>query len=277
MDSKVSVIIPTYNRGQLLAGTLDSVYAQTRRALEVIVVDDGSEDDKVAQVCAFYDHLVYHRTAHRGAGAARNAGLAIACGEYVAFLDSDDQWQPRFLEHMTAALDDAPGTGFAYCDYATFGTRGMVRAAYLPPHHKQSGNVFVPLLETDFLSTGALVIRRACLARVGGFDPTLEMAEDWDLWLRLARAFDAAYVDEPLVRIRTDSDGLTRNTLQLHADNLRVLNKWRRAASGNALQRHLVRRSMRRSHRGLALWYWRAHNPWLALRHHVLALASGFL
>lgn len=277
VDSRVSVIIPSYNRARFLPATLDSVYAQTRPPFEVILVDDGSEDEAVVRVCADYDRLVYHRTAHCGAGAARNAGLAIARGEYVAFLDSDDVWQRRFLERMTAALDAAPGAGFAYCDYATFGAAGTARAAYLPPKHKRSGNVFMPLLETDFLSTGALVVRRACFARLGGFDSTLATAEDWDLWLRLARAFDAVYVDEPLVHIRTGSDGLTRNTLQLHADNLRVMTKWRHTASGNALQQRLVRRNLCASHRGLALGYWRTHEPWRALRHYGLSLVSGFL
>ncbi len=277
VDSKVSVVIPTYNRAQLLAETLDSVYAQTWRAYEVIVVDDGSEDEKIVRVCASYDRLVYRRVAHGGVSAARNAGLAIACGDYVAFLDSDDVWQPRFLERMSMALETTPGAGFAYCDYATFGALGTVRARSLPPEHKHTGNVFVPLIETDFLSTGALVIRRGCLTRVGGFDPDLAAAEDWDLWLRLAHWFNAVYVNAPLLQVRIDSDGLTRNTRQLHAGNLRVLAKWQRMMVGNGPVRRAIRRNIRANHRGLALSHWRAHSPWLALLHYVLALAGGLV
>ncbi len=97
------------------------------------------------------------------------------------------------------------------------------------------------------------------------------------MWLRLAREFDAVYVDEPLVRIRIDSDGLTRNTLRLHADNLRVLAKWRRAAAENTVQRRMIRHNMHASHHALARCYWAARQPWRALQHRVLSLASEFL
>jgi glycosyltransferase involved in cell wall biosynthesis len=275
--SNVSVIIPTFNRCRLLAETLASVYAQTWRDYEIIVVDDGSDDDTPALVAAHSDRMVYRRIEHAGASAARNAGLELARGEYIAFLDSDDVWERPFLECMVAGLEKAPDAGFSYCDYATFSARGTEQAAYLPPRHKVSGNLFTPLLETDFLSTGALLIRRACFARVGGFDPTLSVAHDWDLWLRLAREFDAAYVDAPLVRIRIDSDGLTRNTPQLKADNLRVLAKWRHAARRNAVQERSIRRNMRSCHSSLSKCFWSAHRPWPALKHRLLSLTSRFL
>lgn len=277
MDSKVSVIIPTYNRGHLLAETLGSVCAQTRRDYEIIVMDDGSEDDTPRMIAADFGHVLYHRIDHAGASAARNAALALACGDYVAFLDSDDLWEPGFLERTMDNLEAAPEAGFAFCDYATFSARGIEQAAYLSPRQKVSGNIFSLLLETDFLSTGALLIRRACFARVGGLDPTLAVAEDWDLWLRLARAFDAVYVDEPLVRIRIDSDGLTRNTLQLHADNLHVLAKWQRAVRGNRVQLDVIRRNRQSCHNSLSGSYRAKHRPWLAFKHRVLSLACEFL
>jgi glycosyltransferase involved in cell wall biosynthesis len=277
VDSKVSVIIPTYNRGRLLVETLDSVCAQTCRDYEIIVVDDGSGDDTRQLVTTYSDQLVYHRIDHAGVSAARNAGLDLACGEYVAFLDSDDLWEPRFLERMMDALDTAPEAGFGYCDYATFSARGTEQAAYLPPRQKVNGSIFSLLLETDFLSTGTLLIRRACFAWAGGFDLTLAVAQDWDLWLRLARACNAVYVDEPLVRIRIDSDGLTRETLQLNTDNLHVLAKWERAVRGNQRQRDVIRRNRRNCHNSLSRSYWAKNRPWPAFKHRVLSLASEFL
>ena len=275
MDSKISVIIPIYNRAHLLAATLDSVFAQTRRVDQIIVVDDGSTDDP-ARVCAqFADRVTYRRIDHAGASAARNAGLEIAQDEFIAFLDSDDLWEARFLERMTAALD-ASDAGFVYCDYATFNARGLVQPTNLPPSYKLRGNLFARLLETDFISTGALLIRRECLDRVGGFDPHLEIAHDWDLWLRLAREFDAEYVDEPLARIRLDSDGLTRDTALLYSNNLRILAKLRGHVDAEE-QRRVIRRNTRACHRALFKYSWGARRPLPALKHFGQMLTSQFL
>ncbi len=275
MDSKISVIIPTYNRARLIAATLDSVFAQTRRADQIIVVDDGSTDG-TARVCAqFANRITYQRIAHAGASVARNAGLEIMQGEFIAFLDSDDLWEARFLERMTAALD-ASDAGFAYCDYATFDARGLVQSVNLPPRYKLRGILFARLLETDFLSTGTLLIRRDCFERVGGFDPSLEIAHDWDLWLRLAREFDAEYVDKPLARIRIDSDGLTRDTALLYSNNLRILAKLRGYVNAEE-QRRVIRRNTRACHRALFNLSWGARRPLPALKHFGQMLTSQFL
>jgi glycosyltransferase involved in cell wall biosynthesis len=273
---KVSVVIPTYNRADLIGQTLDSVFGQTRRADQVVVVDDGSEDDTRRVLEEWEPRILYRRIRHAGASAARNAGLEIARGAYVAFLDSDDLWETRFLERMVAVLDSAPAAGFAYCDYATFDGRGIVRRAYLPPRHKLRGSLFTRLLETDFLSTGTLLIRRECLEHTGGFDPSLEITHDWDLWLRLAHAYDAEYVDEPLVHIRTDSAGLTRNTPLLYANNLRVLAKIRRRVTGGE-QLALVRLNVSACHRALFKHYWSAGRPGPALAHFGHSLSARFL
>lgn len=273
MDSKISVVIPTFNRRQLLAETLVSVYCQTLGDFEIIVVDDGSEDDTPALDALSSDRLVYHRIEHAGASAARNAGLALARGDYIAFLDSDDLWERQFLERMRAALEQVPRAGFVYCDYTTFNGHGVVQKAYLPARYKLRGNLFVQLLESDFISTGALLIRRACLQRTGGFDPKLEIAHDWDLWLRLAREFEAEYVDEPLVRIRIDSGGLTRNTPQLYADNLRILAKLRQRVEVDE-QLDPIRRNTVACHRGLFRYYWSVGRPVLAFKHGALMIAA---
>ncbi|MGE5263499.1 MAG: glycosyltransferase family A protein, partial [Acidobacteriota bacterium] len=142
MDSKISVIIPTFNRRPLLAETLASVFDQTWGDFEIIVVDDGSEDDTPTMDALSSDRLVYHRIEHAGASAARNVGLALARGDYIAFLDSDDLWERQFLERMSAAFDKAPRAGFVYCDYTTFDGHGVVQKAYLPARHKLRGNLF---------------------------------------------------------------------------------------------------------------------------------------
>ncbi len=147
---RVSVIIPTYNRAALLCETLASVFAQTFQDYQVIVVDDGSTDDTPEQLRELGARVIVEHTAHAGEGAARNAGLDRARGEYIAFLDSDDLWDARFLEKITHALDVAPYADFAYCDYALFDDRGAIMAAYLPAELKLQGSLLPALLETDF-------------------------------------------------------------------------------------------------------------------------------
>ena len=275
-STKVSVIIPTYNRAHLIGETLASVLAQTLADFEIIVVDDGSDDDTERCLAPFRDRLTYRRIEHSGASAARNAGLEIARGQYIAFLDSDDLWEPQFLERMSVVLDSAPRAGYVYSDYATFNAQGWVQRAYLPARHKLRGTLFAPLLESDFISTGALMVRRACLARTGGFDPTLEITHDWDLWLRLARLFDAEYVDEPLVRIRVDSAGLTRNTPLLHINNLQVLTKLRGQMDGDGNLRQLIRRNMLASHLALCRYFWKSHRPITAVEQFGRMLIAQF-
>lgn len=259
----------------MISVTLKSVLAQTRRADQIVIIDDGSTDETERALEKFTDRITYRRIDHAGASAARNAGLEIAAGEYVAFLDSDDLWGARFLERMTAALDAATNAGFVYCDYSTY-ARELVQPACLAPRYKLRGNLFTQLLETDFLSTGTLLIRRACFDRIGGFDPSLEIAHDWDLWLRLAREFDAEYVDEPLARIRIDSDGLTRNTPLLYSNNLQILTKLRGRVDG-AGQRRIIRQNTLACHRALFKYSCGTRQPLPALKHFGQMLTAQFL
>ncbi len=275
---RVSIIIPTYNRAHLIRETLDSVFAQTFHDFETIIVDDGSEDDTAHVLADLQARITYRQIPHAGASAARNAGMEIARGEFIAFLDSDDLWDARFLEKMTAVLDAASSAGFAYCDYATFDQRGIIQVAYLPSQHKIRGYLFPQLLECDFISTGALLIRRACLARVGEFDLRLKVAHDWDMWLRLARQFDAEYVDEPLARIRIDSRGLSQDTAAIHADNLQVLSKVRRELMGGDRRlRPIIRQNIAANHYALSKYFRITRRLLPTLKHYGLMIAAKFL
>lgn len=268
MPPAITVIVPTYNRAHLLRATLRSVCEQTLRPDEILVVDDGSTDGTEAALADLQESILYRRIEHGGAGAARNAGLATACGEYVAFLDSDDLWEPRFLERMTAALAAVPWAGFVYCDYGTFDERGAVLARCLRRHEKTAGNLVQALLRTDFLCTGGLLVRRACFERVGGFDPALPVAHDWDLWLRLALCYEADYVDEVLLQVRSHEAQISRDGAQVQADNVRIMAKLRRDHGQEvAPYRRIIQRNLARSHRALAAYHWRAHRPLPALGH----------
>jgi glycosyltransferase involved in cell wall biosynthesis len=275
---RVSVIIPTYNRAGLILETLGSVLAQTFDDYEILVVDDGSEDNTEKALADLKQRIIYRRIRHAGASAARNVGLAMARGEYIAFLDSDDLWNARFLEKMAGTLDAAASAGFVYCDYATFDEQSIVKAAHLPPEYKIHGDLFARLVESDFISTGALLIRQECLRQVSGFDPRLAIAHDWDLWLRLAQRYNAEYVDEPLVKIRIHSQALSRNAQVIYADNLQVLDKLQREPSPDAQRlRPILRQQTARFHRELASYFRRANRPWPTLKHLVLMVGARFL
>lgn len=275
---RISVIIPTFNRAGLIVETVESVWAQTMSDYELIVVDDGSTDDTQQSLVAWDGRIVSRRIEHAGQGAARNAGLEIAKGEHVAFLDSDDLWQPSFLEKASGALDRNPNAGFAYCDYATFDEHGIIRTADMPPRYKLGGHLFGELLESDFICTGAILVRRVCFDQVGGFDPRLVPVEDWDMWLRLARRYDAVYLDEPLARIRTSTSNPSRNPAVVYPLNLEVLAKLRREFPDDArVFRPVMRRQAAYFHRALAKYSAANRRPLALLRHLGLMLAAQYL
>lgn len=274
---RVSVIIPSYNRAGLLAETLASVLGQTVAPLEILVIDDGSNDGTPTMLARQFPQVSVHSIAHAGQGAARNVGIQYARGEAVAFLDSDDLWDPRFLEEMTAALENSPRAGFVYCDYGIFRDARTIRERNLDTTEKLRGDIFPKLLETNFLCTGALLIRRACFALVGSFDPSLPPVEDWDFWLRLARRCEADYVDAPLVRIRADPAHASRNPQIIYSRNLQLFSKLEREFPDDARRFHaLLSRHAGTCHFALATCFRQEKRHLPALRHYVQFALARF-
>lgn len=198
---RVSVVIPSYNRVELLQRAIDSALNQTYRDIELIVVDDGSDDGTSEMIERIPDprvRLVRHRRP-QGVARARNAGIAIARGEWVAFLDNDDEWLPEKLERQLALVEqEDPGVAAVYCSafFASApGERRPMRRRNLP-----RGDVLDSLLRHDMPTTPTLyMVRRSALIEIGGFDDTALHAEDLDCWIRLARAsYRFAVVDQPL-------------------------------------------------------------------------------
>jgi glycosyltransferase involved in cell wall biosynthesis len=210
-DPRVSVVIPTYQRADLVGRAIDSALAQTVDDIEVLVVDDGSTDGTRATVDRIGDPRVryFAHETNRGVSAARNTGVEAARGEYVAFLDSDDEWLPRKLDRQLSALEDR-GAGWvgAYCDVATTGLSMAGRAAVAVSERlfrssapQEGGQELAEALLSMqvFMGPGStLIVERAVLESVGGFDESLSIYEDWDLVLRVLSVGKLAYVDEPL-------------------------------------------------------------------------------
>jgi glycosyltransferase involved in cell wall biosynthesis len=183
----ISVVIATYNRAEYLPGTLRSVFAQTVRDLEVIVIDDGSTDSTQQVLADFGDRITYRYQSNKERGAARNHGLAIASGRYVAFLDSDDLWLPNKLEAELARLEANPSSGLAYSRAAYIGEDGR----YLGPMRGVAveGDVLPALVRVgNIVPFGAHLLHRERFEAVGGFreDRSLAGSEDWEAWVRFA-------------------------------------------------------------------------------------------
>jgi glycosyltransferase involved in cell wall biosynthesis len=245
----ISVILTTYQRRELVARALASVFAQTTAACEAVVVDDGSTDGTAEFLRDQPIQLL--SVPHSGNPAvARNAGLDRARGDLIAFLDSDDTLRPNALEDLSAALWAQPTAGFAYGDYEPDpGPRPRV-----PP----VGDIFDRLLESDFLVTGAVLFRRSLLGPVGALDPHCSPAEDWDYWLRLAAQFDGVHLPRTVIDIGMAADSFSRaRGGSIYAANLRVTHKalrWCRAHRPGSIA--LARRVHRRSALASARYHW---------------------
>jgi len=203
-DIVVSVIIPTYNRANLLVGAIRSVLAQSYRDFEIIVSDDGSTDDTKEAIAKFGDKVKYIYNENSGLpSVARNAGLNIANGKYIAFLDSDDLWLPDKLNTQSVIMENNPSVGMVCSNAIIYGNDSLEKR-YLEPGQGKSGDVFSNLLKNNFIITSTCLIRKDILEQLGRFTESrlLRGIEDYDLWLRVARTWNVIYIDEPLVYYR---------------------------------------------------------------------------
>ncbi len=224
----VSIIIPAYNLAPYLAETLDSVFAQTYRDFEAIVINDGSTDDTEARIAPFRDRVVYIHQENRGVMAARNAGLRAARGRYIALLDGDDLWLPRFLEVLVGMLEADSNISAAYPNALYFGW---------PRHdgklHQEAFPVAEPVtfdrvLRRECYIFGLLVFRREVIDEVGGYDESLQGqgAEDFELWLRMLRhCHRFKFTREPLTKYRWRHDSLSNTGVKIMRCEVSVYEK----------------------------------------------------
>jgi glycosyltransferase involved in cell wall biosynthesis len=207
MAPTVSVVVPTYNRLHFLRPAVESVFAQSFCDWELIIADDGSDEETRAYLRALKrpQQIEVLWLQHSGRpGAARNAALKQARGDFVAFLDSDDLWLPRKLERQMASLHRWPQRQWSCTAFVLVGADGSPRAdAGSGSQAALSGNISEKLLGQEVvIALPSVVVSRALLQRSGGFDDELLVSEDEDLWLRLARLSEIDVVGEPLTLVR---------------------------------------------------------------------------
>ena len=242
MSPLVSVIMPVHNGETTVGEAVASVLAQTYNALEVIVVDNGSTDCTCDVLAGFHDHRLQISSCPRsGPSASRNLGLSRAAGELVAFIDADDIWLPAKLSAQLEALRAAPEAAVAYCwtDYVD-PAGDFVCPDSRPTFH---GDVHAALLAHNFIDSGSnIVVRREPLLEAGGFDESLAVVEDWDLYIRLAARYRFACVPTALVHYRQSPTSLTNRISLMEECFLRVVER-SFAAAPEELQ-HLKPHSM---------------------------------
>ena len=194
---KVSVIIPTYNRGWVLREAIDSVLAQDYTDYELIVVDDGSTDNTREILDSYGRDIIVLQQPNKGVSAARNRGIAESRAQLVALLDSDDIWLPQKLTRQVAFFKSNPDA--LICQTEETWVRNGVRVNPKKRHHKFSGMIFEPSLALCLVSPSAVMIRKTLFDTVGLFDESLPACEDYDLWLRVSCRYPVFLIDEPLI------------------------------------------------------------------------------
>ena len=219
--SLVSVIIPAYNAERYLGVTLASVQAQTYRNIEILVVDDGSNDSTaqiVEQAARIDDRIRLFRQCNLGVALARNTALARAKGEFVAPLDADDVWHPQNLALQVAALQKAgPGVAVSYAWFVMIDQHGEFYGTGPESRFGRKQEVLSAQLKGNFIgNASSTVMRRKAVEAVGGYDATLrargaEGCEDQALYISLAKHWDYTFVPQYLIAYRVHPDAMSRN------------------------------------------------------------------
>lgn len=200
---KVSVIIPTYNRAELLRSAISSALGQTFKDLEIIVSDDNSTDNTLEIVKGFQDKRLKYisHNKNKGVSAARNTAIKVASGEYIAFLDDDDEWLPDKLQWQVEVLDKSQSNICGVYSNRLFIEKATGKIlSDNPGADTLEGNLLYQLAKKSPIHTSTVVIKKRCLDEVGLFDETISYMEDRDMWIRLSMNWEFEYIHEPLTK-----------------------------------------------------------------------------
>ena len=205
----ISVIIPTYNRKNTLPRAVESVLNQTYKPVEIIIVDDGSTDGTKEWFSEMYPLVHYIYQVNSGVSSARNTGINSARGDWIALLDSDDEWLPDKLELQVKLLQN--NAELRFCHTNEIWIRNGVRINQMKKHQKYGGNIFKKCLDICRISPSSSLFHTSVIKDVGLFDESLDVCEDYDLWLRITAKYPVLFLDQPLIKkFGGHSDQLSR-------------------------------------------------------------------
>jgi len=244
----VSVVIPAYKVARFIRATLDSVITQTFADYEIIVINDGSPDTEELehQLEPYSSSIIYLTQTNQGAGAARNAGIRAAHGEFVAFLDGDDLWLPEFLEEQLALLTSAEGLDLVYADAANLEDGRRVRMTNMDFNPSTGSVSMQSLIEgTCNVITSTVVARRNLIVELGLFDENFPNSQDFDLWLRIAKhGARISYQKKVLALRRIYQGSLASNPINSFRGEIAVLEKTLRRADLTEPERVAILRKL---------------------------------
>jgi len=219
----VSVVVATYNMGHYLPQAVQSVLGQSYQNVDVQIVDDGSTDETPTILRQWDAHprVRVHRQMNGGQARAKNQGVVLSHGDFVAFLDADDVWLPGKLSRQMPLFSGRPEIGVVYSDYERMDDEG--RPLPKGPTRMHRGRISGALLIENFVSFPSAVVRRECLERHGTFDEALGMGIDYDLWLRLSAHYQFDFIAEPTVRYRIWAGQMSKNYRQRYQSAIRIM------------------------------------------------------
>jgi glycosyltransferase involved in cell wall biosynthesis len=221
---QVSVVIPTYNRRQLIEKAIESVLAQTYSDWEIVVIDNGSTDGTDKHLLAKYGNTLrlIRLDTNVGIPKGRNVGIREARGGYVALLDSDDYWKPNKLSRQMRCFEEDPSYGMVATQCSSVTPDGSTRERNRPG---KSGWVLVDLFKANFIRTSSAVIKKEVLDSIGLFDEELAECEEYDLWLRVASKWPIGFINEPLTVYLDNPEGVSVDRLRGRLFRQKVLEK----------------------------------------------------
>jgi len=237
----VSVVIPTYNRAHMIGRCIRSVISQTYYDFEILIIDDGSVDNTEQVIRSFKDpRIKYVRNQIQvGANAARNTGIKLAKGKYIAFLDDDDEWlQTKLFKQMAVMENASESIGAVYTGRIVIKSGKVV--SIVSPHFQ--GNIISKLLDENCVGTmSTVMIRSKLLLQNGGLDEKLLSCQDWDLWLRIAERYEFACIPDILVKYHITEKSITSNIQKQLQGHLQLFNKHRKYYPNGLNQNNYLR------------------------------------
>jgi glycosyltransferase involved in cell wall biosynthesis len=225
MNDLISVIIPSYNTGSFVCDAVRSALEQTFSPIEVLVIDDGSTDKTRAALEQYKDCIRYYRQENGGCSSARNTGIRLASGRFFAFLDADDVWLPDKLSKQYDLLARRPEIGLVHSDIWYLDEDTGEKFLKAVGREGFTGDCYTRFFSENRILTSSVLVRQECFDKVGVFDEKLRRAEDWDMWMRIARHYHFAYINESLLDYRLHHASLTNNTSKMREAELHVLSK----------------------------------------------------
>jgi len=224
----VSVIIPAYNAQQFIAEALDSVFSQTYKNFEVIVINDGSTDgtQKLLERYKnkFGEQLIIINQSNQGQVIAKNNGLKVAKGEFIAFLDSDDKWAPEKLQLQLDLMSKSSNIGLCYTEAILINEKGA-KIGYRQVNDLYKGKCFERLIMRNNITASSVMIRKECIDKVGFYDEKLKTCENWDLWLRISRFYELSFIKKPLAYYRIHKGHMSNQINRMRKGRIYVIKK----------------------------------------------------